>query len=65
LAATTAVTPQSSGRLVIASKPASATNDIIQGRKPVSTWADAVKKWKSGGGDKIAEEYAQALEASR
>ena len=41
------------------------TNDIIQGRKPVSAWADAVKKWKSGGGDKIAEEYAQALEASR
>ncbi|GAA0627102.1 extracellular solute-binding protein [Kribbella sandramycini] len=41
------------------------TNDIIQGRKPVSAWAGAVKKWKSGGGDKIAEEFAQALEASR
>lgn len=41
------------------------TEDIIQGRKPVSAWADAVKKWKSGGGDKIAEEYAEALEASR
>ncbi|MGW6279775.1 extracellular solute-binding protein [Kribbella sp. NPDC055071] len=41
------------------------TNDIIQGRKPVSAWADTVKKWKSGGGDKIAEELAQALEASR
>ncbi|MEV6281432.1 extracellular solute-binding protein [Kribbella sp. NPDC051770] len=41
------------------------TEDIIQGRKPVSAWAGAVKKWKSGGGDKIAEEYAQALEASR
>ncbi len=41
------------------------TNDIIQGRKPVSAWAPAVKKWKSGGGDKIAEEFAQALEASR
>ncbi|GAB3809809.1 extracellular solute-binding protein [Kribbella italica] len=41
------------------------TDDIIQGRKPVSAWADAVKKWKSGGGDKIAEEYAEALEASR
>ncbi len=34
------------------------TNDIIQGRKPVSAWAAAVKKWKSGGGDKIAEEFA-------
>lgn len=41
------------------------TNDIIQSRKPVSAWAGAVKKWKSGGGDKIAEEYAKALEASR
>lgn len=41
------------------------TNDIIQGRKPVSAWAAAVKKWKSGGGDKIAEEFAQVLEASR
>ncbi|GAA1545647.1 extracellular solute-binding protein [Kribbella lupini] len=41
------------------------TSDIIQGRKPVSAWAGAVKKWKSGGGDKIAEEYAEALEASR
>ncbi|MET7280454.1 extracellular solute-binding protein [Kribbella sp. NPDC005582] len=41
------------------------TNDIIQGRKPVSAWAGAVKKWKSGGGDKIAEEFAQALHSSR
>jgi len=41
------------------------TNDIIQGRKPVSAWADAVKKWKSGGGDKIAEEFAQALHSAR
>jgi putative aldouronate transport system substrate-binding protein len=41
------------------------TEDIIQGRKPVSAWAGAVKKWKSGGGDQIAEEFAQALEASR
>ncbi|WP_432939945.1 hypothetical protein ACQPXM_30545 [Kribbella sp. CA-253562] len=41
------------------------TNDIIQGRQPVSAWAGAVKKWKSGGGDQIAEEFGQALEASR
>jgi len=37
----------------------------VQGRKPVSAWATAVKKWKSDGGDKIAEELAQALKASR
>ncbi|GAA3152584.1 putative aldouronate transport system substrate-binding protein [Kribbella aluminosa] len=41
------------------------TDDIIQGRKPVSAWAAAVKKWKSDGGDKIAEELAQALKMSR
>jgi len=41
------------------------TDDIIQGRKPVSAWAAAVKKWKSGGGDQIAEEFTKALEASR
>jgi len=41
------------------------TDDIVQGRKPVSAWATAVKNWKSDGGDKIAEELAQALKASR
>lgn len=36
------------------------SDDIIQGRAPVSAWGQAVKKWKSAGGDKIAEElYAQ------
>jgi putative aldouronate transport system substrate-binding protein len=40
------------------------TDDIVQGRKPVSAWAPAVKKWKSDGGDKIADELAQALKAA-
>jgi hypothetical protein len=31
----------------------------------MSAWAAAVKKWKSGGGDQIAQELGQALEASR
>jgi putative aldouronate transport system substrate-binding protein len=39
--------------------------DIITGRKPISAWAPAVKKWKSDGGDQMAEEFAQALAASR
>ncbi len=39
--------------------------DIITGRKPISAWAPAVKKWKSDGGDKIAEEFAEALASSR
>ena len=41
------------------------TDDIVQGRKPISAWAPAVKKWKSDGGDKIAEELAAALKSSR
>lgn len=39
--------------------------DIIAGRKPISAWAPAVKKWKSEGGDQMAEEFAQALADSR
>jgi putative aldouronate transport system substrate-binding protein len=41
------------------------SDDIIQGRKPVSDWAVAVKKWKSGGGDKIAEELYAEYKSSR
>jgi putative aldouronate transport system substrate-binding protein len=36
-------------------------SDIIQGRKKVSAWADAVKTWKKNGGDKIRDEYQKAL----
>jgi putative aldouronate transport system substrate-binding protein len=38
-----------------------AQSAILQGRKPVSSWDDAVKKWKQGGGDKIRDEYQAAL----
>lgn len=37
-------------------------NDILQGRKPVSAWADGVKTWKSKGGDKIRDELQAALD---
>ncbi|MEV0291722.1 extracellular solute-binding protein [Kribbella sp. NPDC050820] len=40
-------------------------DDIVQGRKSVSDWRDAVKKWKNDGGDRIAGELAQALKSSR
>jgi len=40
------------------------TNDIIQGRKPLSAWGPAVKKWKKSGGDKIAQELHAAYQAS-
>ena len=39
--------------------------DIITGRKPISAWAAGVKKWKSDGGDKVAEEFAKVLAESR
>jgi putative aldouronate transport system substrate-binding protein len=35
-------------------------NQIMQGKKPVSDWAPAVKTWLSAGGDKIKAELAQA-----
>ncbi|UEJ81407.1 extracellular solute-binding protein [Brachybacterium halotolerans subsp. kimchii] len=36
-------------------------SDIIQGRKPVSAWADAVATWKKNGGDAMKDEYEKAL----
>jgi len=38
--------------------------DIIQGRRTIDTLDQQAKKWRSDGGDKIAEEY-QAAKASR
>lgn len=35
-------------------------NDVMQGRKPLSAWDEAVKTWRSEGGDTIAREYATA-----
>lgn len=40
----------------------SITNDILQGREPVSAWDDVVEKWKSDGGDEIRDEFQAALE---
>ena len=36
-------------------------NQVIQGRQPPSALDDAVKKWKSGGGDKIRGELEAQL----
>jgi putative aldouronate transport system substrate-binding protein len=38
-------------------------NDIIQGRKEISTWAESVAGWRSGGGDRIRGELEEALAA--
>lgn len=34
--------------------------EIIQGRKPVTAWTDAVASWRSKAGDRIREEYEKA-----
>lgn len=39
-----------------------AQSDIIQGRKPVSSWIDAVQTWRTSGGDKIRSEYQLAYQ---
>lgn len=39
--------------------------DIFQGRKPVSAWDAAVKKWKKDGGDKIRDELQAAIAESK
>lgn len=38
-----------------------AQSDIIQGRKPVSSWSDVVEDWKRKGGDDMREEYQAQL----
>jgi putative aldouronate transport system substrate-binding protein len=37
--------------------------DIIQGRKKLSQWTDAVSAWRKAGGDQIAKEYAASYAA--
>ena len=44
-------------------KISSTVNDILQGRKPVSDWPEAVSAWRSGGGDQIHGELEEALAA--
>jgi putative aldouronate transport system substrate-binding protein len=37
-------------------------NDVLQGRQPVRKWDSAVAEWKRKGGDKIRDEYQEALD---
>ena len=37
---------------------------IITGRQPLSAFDDAIKEWKSRGGDQIRQEFEQALKGS-
>lgn len=38
-------------------------NEILIGRKPLDSWADAVSTWRKSGGDGIREDYQTALAA--
>jgi putative aldouronate transport system substrate-binding protein len=40
------------------------SDDIITGRKKIDVWDDAVKSWRSGGGDTIRKEYETAYAAA-
>ncbi|WP_420111236.1 hypothetical protein, partial [Pseudactinotalea sp.] len=37
-------------------------SDILQGRVPVSRWADGVAEWKAKGGDDIRDEFMASME---
>lgn len=39
--------------------------EILQGRKDVSEWDDAVKKWREQGGDQIRTEYEEAFQTAK
>jgi putative aldouronate transport system substrate-binding protein len=39
--------------------------DIVLGRRPLSDYDQLVADWRSGGGEQIRAEYAQALQQAR
>jgi putative aldouronate transport system substrate-binding protein len=39
-------------------------DDVMQGRKSLKDWDNAVAKWRKNGGDQIRKEYEQAFEKS-
>jgi len=41
-----------------------AVNEIIQGRKPVTTLSDLISTWRKAGGDKVRSEYESQLQAA-
>lgn len=41
-----------------------AMNEMVQGRRSVSEYADVVTTWREGGGKKIAEELSEAYDAA-
>lgn len=38
-----------------------AVNEIVQGRRPLSSWKETVSGWRSGGGDQMRKEFQTAL----
>ncbi|MGI5397266.1 hypothetical protein [Streptomyces sp. CA-251251] len=39
-------------------------SEIIQGRKPVSSWDDTVQTWRQRGGDQIRDEFMKSIETA-
>ncbi|WP_420111245.1 extracellular solute-binding protein [Pseudactinotalea sp.] len=40
-----------------------ASNSVLLGREPISSWDDVLQNWRTRGGDEVAAEYEAALEA--
>jgi putative aldouronate transport system substrate-binding protein len=49
---------------IIAQDMTDSMNDILTGRKPLSSWDDAVKSWRSSGGDQMRSEFEKQLGAA-
>lgn len=52
-----------SGTSQITQQVTDTVNDVVLGRKQPEALDDAVNKWRDGGGDKLREEYQEALAA--
>jgi putative aldouronate transport system substrate-binding protein len=50
--------------IIISQEISDAIAGIVTGRQPLSSWSAAVDKFKSDGGDKIAQEFAQEYAAN-
>jgi putative aldouronate transport system substrate-binding protein len=46
----------------LASDLQQAKTDIVSGRRPVSSWSEAVSAWRTAGGDQVRQEYEAGLQ---
>ncbi len=55
-------TTQSTKGSTIDTKLSDVANEVIQGRKPLNAWDEAVATWRKEGGDQIRKEYEQQIQ---